>query len=70
MTALTYSRSEMLSLDLGLTHYFIILYMTDAQYRLEMKIEETARMLIDRGYISGKTYEEVVEIVRNRTKSV
>jgi|SaaInlStandDraft_1057018.scaffolds.fasta_scaffold348798_2 hypothetical protein len=44
--------------------------MTDAQFRLEMKIEETARMLIDNGYITGKTYEEVVEIVRNRTKSV
>ena len=44
--------------------------MTDAEYRLEMKIEETARMLIDRGYISGKTYEEVVEIVRLRSKDV
>lgn len=44
--------------------------MTDAQFRLEMRIEETARMLIDKGYIVGKTYEEVVEIVRNRTKNV
>jgi hypothetical protein len=42
--------------------------MTDAEYRLEMKIEDTARMMIDRGYVSGKTYEEVVEIVRNKIK--
>jgi hypothetical protein len=44
--------------------------MTDAEYRLEMKIEDMARMMIDRGYISGRTYEEVVEIVRNKMKNI
>ena len=44
--------------------------MTTEELEKEFKLENAARLLVERGYVKGKSLQEVVEMLRLRSKNV